>query len=339
MAEGIEVFENTFRHQIQSGGEIRIQKNLFTKKFGDGEGEWPVQEDRYRLLWMPACPHAHKVVITRRLLGLDKVISLGTTGIFRDPKGWVFTEDEGEKDSVLGIHYLKEIYDRDCPDGDYKERPTVPVIADTVTGKGVNNDHFWIPIYFDTAWKPFHKAGAPDLYPEAFREEINELNHFIFERINNGVYDVGFARSQEAYEKAYHRFFEALDILEKRLEDRRFLLGDYITDSDIRLYPTLVRFDAVYFQVFHANKKKLIDYKNLWAYARELYQVSEIKESTFFDIYKRHYQLSPHLKPLWGNIYSIKAKGPDVSVWEEPVDREHLSADPEEKFKKEQSGY
>lgn len=110
MAEGIEVFESTFRHQIQADGEIKVQDNFFKKKFGKEEGEWPVEAGRYRLLWMPACPHAHKVIIARRLLGLDKVISLGSTGIFRDPKGWVFSEDSDEKDPILGIHYLKEIY-------------------------------------------------------------------------------------------------------------------------------------------------------------------------------------------------------------------------------------
>ncbi|MBE5989780.1 MAG: glutathione S-transferase family protein [Paenibacillaceae bacterium] len=332
LAEGVEIFENTFRHQIQSDGEITIQENFFRDKFGDKEGEWPVEPDRYRLLWMPACPHAHKVVIARRLLGLDRVISLGTTGIYRDPKGWVFTEDPGEKDPVLGIHYLKELYDSDAPGGDYKERPTVPILADTFTGRGVNNDHFWIPVYFETAWKPYHKKSAPELYPADLREEIDQWNHFIFHRINNGVYDIGFARSQAAYETAYHLFFEAMDILDKRLESRRFLLGDYITDSDIRLYPTLARFDVVYHQVFKANKKRLTDYKNLWSYARDLYHVPEIKESTYFDIYKRHYQLSPHLKPLWGNVHSIVAKGPDVSGWELQADREFLSRNPKEKF-------
>lgn len=333
MAEGIEIFENTFRHQIQADGGIKIQDNFFKKKFGTGEDEWPVVPDRYRLLWMPACPHAHKVILARKLLGLDRVISLGTTGIFRDPKGWVFTEDPDEVDPVFGIHYLKEIYDKDALGGDFRERPTVPIIADELTGRGVNNDHFWIPIYFETAWKPYHKEHAPELYPKERRKEIDELNHFIFERINNGVYDVGFAGTQEAYEKAYKAFFEAMDILDQRLETNRFLFGDYITDSDIRLYPTLARFDVVYHQVFRANKKRLVEYKNLWPYARDLYQVPEIKESTFFDVYKRHYQLSPHLKPLWGNVHSIVAKGPDVSGWEIPAGRETLSRNPGEKFK------
>jgi putative glutathione S-transferase len=333
MAEGIDIFERTFRHQIQANGEIKVQENFFQKKFGSGPGEWPLQANRYRILWMPACPHAHKVVIAWKLLGLDKVISLGTTGIFRDPKGWVFTEDEEEKDPVLGIHFLKDLYDKDAPDGDYKERPTVPIIADIITKSGVNNDHFWIPIYLETVWRPYHKKHAPDLYPSNLSGEIDKLNHFIYNRINNGVYDMGFARSQETYEKAFEAFFEAMDLLDQRLATRRFLLGDYITDSDIRLFPTLARFDVAYHQVFRANKKRLVDYKNLWPYARDLYQVPEIKETTNFDTFKMHYQLSPHLKPLWGNIHSIVAKGPDVSGWEAASGREYLSQDTKEKFK------
>jgi len=312
MAEGIEVFENTFRHQMNENGSMQIQENLFLKKFGNGPDEWPVEKNRYRLLWMPACPHAHKVVIARKLLGLDSVISLGATGLFREKDGWVFSEDKDGLDPVLKIHYLKELYTREDPD--YKKRPTVPIIADEKTKKGVNNDHFWIPIYLETVWKPFHKKNAPDLYPLEFREEIDKMNTFIFHRVNNGVYDLGFARTQKAYDTAYDKLFEALDYLEHRLEDNRFLFGDYITDSDIRLYPTLARFDVVYYQVFRANRNRIRDYKNLWGYAKDLYQVPDIKESTYFEAYKKHYQLSPHLRPLWGNQYALVAKGPDNSV-------------------------
>ncbi len=333
MAEGIEVFERTFRNQIQADGEIKDLDFAFKRKFGGGEDEWPIERGRYRLIWMPACPHAHKVVITRNLLGLDKVISLGTTGIYRTTDGWAFTDDPEEKDPVLGVHLLKDIYDRDYGEAGFPDRPTVPVIVDTKTGHAANNDHFWHPIYLNMAWKPYHKKNAPDLYPEELRTEIDQLNQYIFKRVNEGVYNVGFARSQAAYEKAYHLLFEALDILDKRLEDRRFLLGDYITDADIRLYPTLARFDVAYFQVFRANRNRLIDFKNLCPYARDIYQIPEIKEVTSFETYKKHYQLSPHLKPLWGNIYSLVAKGPDTSVWKQPAGREKLSRHPDEKFK------
>ncbi len=330
MPGAVNLFEDTFRHQMNDDGSMKIQDNLFKRKFGNGADEWPVEAERYRLIWMPACPHAHKVVIVRKLLGLDRVISLGTTGILRERDGWVFSEDPGRVDPVLKIHALKEVYALEKPD--FNERPTVPILVDTKTGRGANNDHVWIPIYLETAWKPLHKPHAPELYPQAFRQDIDALNGFLFQRVNNGVYDLGFARNQQAYDQAYDRLFEALDALEERLEQRRFLFGDYITDSDVRLYPTLARFDVVYHTVFRANRNRIMDYKNLWGYARDLYQVPACKESTFFDIYKRHYQCSPHLRLLWGNTHGLVAKGPDTSVWETPHGREKLSRDPDQKF-------
>lgn len=318
----IKVFENTFKNEAKKDGSQTMQTCLFTKKFGDGEDEWPVEADRYRLLWMPACPHAHKVVIVRTLLGLDNVISLGATGPFRTPQGWVFSEDPGEVDPVLGIHYLQDLYLRENPN--YEGRPTVPIIADTKTVKGVNNDHFWLTIYLETAWKKLHKDGAPDLYPEAIRNEIDELNKIIYENVNVGFYNLGFARSQSAYEKGYEKLFDTLEMLDARLEHQRYLFGDKITDSDVRLYPSLVRYDVVYYFQFRANKRRLREFKNLWAYARDLYQIPEFAESTDFNFIKRSYQLSPHLRPLWGNEYGILSKGPEIDSWSIPHGRESI---------------
>ena len=323
--EGIELFERTFRHQIQENGEIGDLDYMFKAKFGDGPGEWPVEAGRYRIIWMPGCPHAHKVVITWKLLGLDKVISLGTTGILRTPKGWVFSEDPDGLDPVLKVHYLHDIYLRHDPT--YEGRSTVPTIVDTVTGQGVNNDHYYIPIYFNTQWRKFFKEGVPDLYPEEIRPEIDSLSMYVFKRINEGVYRCGFARSQEALEKGYNDFFEAMDFLEEHLAGRRFLFGDYITDTDIRLYPSLVRFRQTYNQIFRADKKRLDDYPNLWGYARDLYQTDGFRDTTYLDLIKKHYQLSPHLRALFGNEYGIYAKGPDTEGWETPHGREKLSKD------------
>ena len=331
---GIEIFENTFRHQIQENGEIGEQKNIFNGRIGKEDGKWPLEAGRYRLLWMPACPHAHKSVLTWKLLGLDQVISLGTTGIYRDPKGWVFSEDPQEKDPVLQVHFLKEIYDRSVPDGDYQGRPTVPTLADTVTGKGVNNDYKWLPKILAEDFKGFQKKDAPQLYLPGREKEIDDFCLYIVENVTEGVYGMGFARSQKAYEEAYEKFFSVMDELDKRLEDSRFLFGDYITLADIHLYPTLARFDFAYHQVFRANRNRLTEFKNLWPYARDIYQIPEVKEYTYFDIYKKHYQTSPHLKPLWGNVHSLVAKGPDPSGWEIPADREYLSKDPENKLLK-----
>lgn len=315
----LEIFEKTFEKENKQDGSMTMQASLFTKKFGDEPGEWPVEAGRYRLLWMPACPHAHKVVIVRKLLGLDKVISLGATGPFRTPQGWVFSEDPEEVDPVLGIHYIQDLYLKEDPN--YTGRPTVPIIADTVTGSGVNNDHFWLTIYLETAWKKYHKPEALDLYPEELREEIDGLNQFIFKEINAGFYNLGFTRNQSAYEQGFDDLFEALESLDKRLAHSRYLFGEEITDSDVRLFPSLARYDVVYYYQFKANKKSLRDFPNLWAYARDLYQIPAFKESTDFDFIKRSYQMSPHLKPLWGNVNAILSKGPEIESWNTPHGR------------------
>ena len=330
--KGIEYFESTFKEQIGADGEIKTRDFVFQTLFGDGEGEAPVEADRYRLIWMPGCPHAHKVVITWKLLGLDKVISLGTTGILRTPTGWVFSEDPGEVDPVLQVHSLHELYLNTDPS--FTGRSTVPSIVEVATKKVVNNNHYYIPQYLNTAWEKFHKENAPVLYPEDIREDIENLNRYVFTRVNEGFYKCGFARSQEQYERGYNRLFEALDFLEDHLEKRRFLFGDYITDTDIRLYPSLVRYYFAYHQVFRANRQRLSDFKNLWGYARDLYQTEGIRETTFFDEIKKHYQISPHLRPLWGNVHGLYAKGPDKEPWETPSGRERLSSNPEEKFRR-----
>ena len=261
--------------------------------------------------WLPTFA---KVVIVRKLLGLDDAISLGTAGLFRTEKGWVFSEDPGGKDPVLGIHYINDIYMAEDPN--YKGRPTVPIIVDTVTGKGVNNDNFNLTTYLETDWKPFHKSGAPYLYPEDKRKEIDALNLIIYNDINCGVYKAGFAHTQRAYERAYDRVFTVLDDLEERLADRRYLFGDEITDSDVRLYTTLARFDIVYYQLFRLNRNRIVDFKNLSRYVRDLYHIPEFKESTNFDFIKTHYYRSPHLKALFGNTHDLLPKGPDLSFWD-----------------------
>lgn len=206
-------------------------------------------------------------------------------------------------------------------DPDYQGRFTVPALVDLKTKKVVNNDYFHLTLYFETAWKKYHKPGAPDLYPEELREEIDTLNDIIFREVNNGVYKAGFARNQEAYEEAYHMVFNRLDWLEKRLADRRYLFGDKITESDVRLYVTLARFDVAYHNIFRVNKKRLRDYDNLWAYARDLYQTPGFGDTTDFAAIKKHY----HIDCNPGNIHQIIAKGPDEEAWLLPHGREKLS--------------
>lgn len=313
--------------EITTDGSFNRQKNRFTTPFGNGEGELPVEAGRYRLLWSAVCPWAHRSVIVRRILGLEDVISLGTASPMR-PKlphvDWEFSLDPGGVDPVLGIKYLSEIYQKTA--SDYFGRPTVPVMVDIKEQKVVNNDYFKLTNYLETVWAPFHKEGAPDLYPESLRGEMDELNDIIFHDVNNGVYKCGFAQSQEAYEQAYDALFSRLDELEKRLSTKRFLFGDYITDSDVRLYATLVRFDAAYYSAFKANRNRIVDFPNLWGYLRDLYQTIGFGDTTDFDAIKRHYHLSHHIASDDQKGHNqILPKGPDLSGLESPHSRQALS--------------
>ncbi|MGY3718236.1 glutathione S-transferase family protein [Sutcliffiella cohnii] len=317
--------------EISENGSFKRQKNKFTTPFGNNPGNLPVEANRYRLLWTPACPWAHRTVIVRNILGLDQVISLGTASPLR-PKisqvDWEFSLDEKGVDPVLQIRYMSEIYKKTEPE--YSGRPTVPVMVDLKTNTVANNDYFKLTNYLETAWKPFHKENAPNLYPDELRNDIDELNDVIFHDINNGVYKCGFALSQEAYEEAYDRLFARLDELEDRLSNRRFLFGDYITDSDVRLYSTLVRFDAAYYTAFNTNRTLIREFPNLWGYARDLYQTAGFGDTTDFDSIKKHYHVSITIFVDKEDV-KILPKGPDLSCWNEPHHRERLSGK-KEKF-------
>lgn len=302
-------------HEITKDGAFNRQKNRFTTPFGDGPAELPVEAGRYRLLWARICPWAHRAVIVRELLGLQNIISLGTASPVRTANGWEFSLDEGGVDPVLGIRYLPEIYAKTDPE--YNGRATVPTVVDVTTEKVVNNDYFRLTNYFETAFQPFHKEGAPELYPLELRAEIDEFNDILFHEVNNGVYKAGFAHSQAAYEQAYDVLFARLDQLEERLSSQRYLFGDSITDSDVRFYVTLARFDAAYYSVFRTNGNRIIDFPNIWNYAKDLYQTPGFGNTTDFDSIKRGYQLGNHAE----NPNQILAKGPDVSIWNEPHDR------------------
>ncbi|QWU17728.1 putative glutathione S-transferase [Paenibacillus sophorae] len=306
---------------VRDGSFIR-QQNRFTSVFGEGPGELAVQAGRYRLIWSAACPWAHRAVIVRRLLGLEDAIGLGTVDPIRPNlphTDWAFTLDEGGVDPVLGIRYLSEAYLKADPG--YTGRPTVPAIVEIESGKVVNNDYFRLTNHLETTWAPLHKEEAPNLYPEHLRGEIDTLNDTIFHEVNNGVYKAGFARSQEAYEKAYTALFHRLDELEKHLSTQRYLFGDALTDSDVRLYTTLVRFDAAYYTAFRCNRQRLADYAHLWAYARDLYQTPGFGDTTDFEAIKKHYHLSALIAAEGSNPYRILPKGPDLSVWNEPHGR------------------
>lgn len=318
--------------EIKADGSFNRQKKLFSTRFGEEPGQLPVAEGRYRLIWAAPCPWSHRAVIVRKLLGLENVISLGAVDPIRPdvPRiDWAFTLDDNDKDPVLDIKYLSEIYLQ--TEADYAGRPTVPVMIDTVSNQVVHNDYFMLTTEFETKWKSFHKDNAPDLYPFTLREEIDQLNDKIYNDVNNGVYKCGFAQSQNAYEEAYEILFTRMDELEERLVDKRFLFGDFITEADVRLYVTLARFDVAYYSAFNANKYRLKDYPNLWGYARDLYATEGFGDTTNFEAIKTHYYLSAKLAPDQKEKTIIIPKGPDLSGWDVAHGREQLSGK-KEKF-------
>ena len=305
--------------EIDEYGNFHRQPNHFTKGFGEGEN--PVEADRYILFWGKGCNWSNRASIARELLGLDKAIKVEIVdwGDYEKPLGWEFINSPNHINKETGAQFLSELYYN--ADDDYEGRTTVPALVDYKEKKVVNNDYFHLTLYFETAWKKYHKPGAPDLYPEELREEIDALNDIIFREVNNGVYKAGFARNQEAYEEAYHTVFNRLDWLEERLADRRYLFGDKITESDVRLYVTLARFDVAYHNIFRVNKKRLRDYNNLWAYARDLYQTPGFGDTTNFAAIKKHY----HIDCCPSNEFAIVPNGPDESLWLTPHGREKLS--------------
>ncbi|KAB2343317.1 glutathione S-transferase family protein [Actinomadura rudentiformis] len=302
--------------QEMAAGRFVRQPNRFTDTItADGSSGYPAESGRYRLFVSYACPWAQRTLIVRALLGLDEVISLGVVDPIRDERGWRFPD----RDPVTGAAFLSELYL--ATDGSYKGRYTVPCIWDTVTGRLVTNDFPAITTTFETQFTDYHPTGAPDLYPVELRPDIDELNELVYATVNNGVYRAGFATEQNAYEEAVDALFATLDRLEERLSTRRYLFGDRVTEADIRLYTTLARFDAVYHGHFKCNLRRLVDYPNLWGYARDLYEQPAFRDTTDFDQIKRHYYVTlTNVNPS-----GVVPKGPVVD-WTEPHGRAALSA-------------
>ncbi|MBM7508427.1 putative glutathione S-transferase [Nocardioides salarius] len=297
----------------------RITQGARRPEHGPVEGElWPAEPGRYRLVAAKACPWANRSIIVRGLLGLEDVISLGTPGPTHDKRSWTFDLDPGGKDPVLGIERLQEAYFARFPD--YPRGITVPAMVEVESGKLVTNDFPWITHDLFFEWREHHRPDAPDLWPAESREEMEQVMKRIFTEVNNGVYRCGFAGDQESYESAYDRLFDALDWLEGRLGERRYLMGDAITEADVRLFTTLVRFDAVYHGHFKCNRNKLTEMPNLWGYARDLYSIPEFGDTIDFEQIKAHYYVvHSDINPT-----GIVPKGPDESLWRTPHDRDRL---------------
>ncbi len=300
----------------------RDQRYITTRITADWRDGFPVEPGRYRLVVSRACPWASRAIIVRRLLGLEGVLSMGVAGPVHDARSWTFDLDPGGRDPVLGIERLQDAYLARFPG--YGRGITVPAIVDIPAGQVVTNDYAQITLDLSTQWKAYHRPGAPDLYPADRRAEIDEVTHLVFQDVNNGVYRCGFTGTQAAYEKAYRRLFDRLDWLSARLECQRYLAGDTITEADIRLFTTLVRFDAVYHGHFKCNRHKLTELPVLWAYARDLFQTPGFGDTVDFDHIKRHYyQVHRDINPT-----GIVPAGPDLSGWLSPHSRESLGGRP-----------
>ncbi|BCJ41833.1 glutathione S-transferase [Actinoplanes ianthinogenes] len=307
---------------MTSGEFTRDQRYIATRITADARDGYPVEPGRYRLVVSRACPWANRAIIVRRLLGLEDVLSMGIAGPTHDERSWTFDLDPGGRDPVLGIERLQEAFFRRFPG--YDKGITVPAIVDVPSGAVVTNDFAQITIDLSLEWAKHHRPGAPRLYPAELRAEIDEVNAAVYADVNNGVYRAGFATTQEAYEKAYHRLFERLDWLSARLEGQRYLVGETITEADVRLFTTLARFDAVYHGHFKCNRQKLSEMPVLWAYARDLFQTPGFGDTIDFRHIKQHYyEVHRMINPT-----GVVPAGPDLRGWLTPHGREALGGRP-----------
>jgi putative glutathione S-transferase len=280
-----------------SGGEfIREESQFRDRVSADGSSGFPAEAGRYHLYVSLACPWAHRTLILRRLKGLEEAIPVSVVDPLMGEEGWRFSDAPGcIPDTVNGFAFLHQVYT--AARADYTGRVTVPVLWDRSRSTIVNNESAEIIRMLNSEFGAFARDRT-DYYPAALGREIHEINAFVYERVNNGVYRCGFAGTQEAYERAVARLFGALDELEARLSRRRYLAGDRITEADWRLFTTLVRFDAVYHGHFKCNLRRIADYPSLSGYLRELYQFPGVAGTVDFDHIKRHYYGSHrHINP------------------------------------------
>ena len=315
--------------EIDERGAFIRQPNHFRTPFGDGEGELKAEAGRYKLLWAKGCHWSNRAAIVRELLGLQDAISVNIVGHSGESNkyGWGFPNDPGHEDPELKVKFLSELYKNADPD--YRGRCTVPSFVDKQTKKVVNNDYHRLTNYLEVAFRPFQASDAPDLYPEELRQEIDDFNDWLFPNINNAHYRMAFCQSLEAYKEAYDDFYRAMNELEERLSTRRFLFGDYVTDSDVRFYVTLVRWDTHYYRNLGPLTKRVKDFTNIWNYIRDLYVIPAFKNNTYFRDFSR--------ESNEGQLFaSFNARFVDQidyeSIFSEPTNRAALSQTPEEKF-------
>ena len=275
-------------------------RNKISKEPGS---KYPPVAGRYHLYISLACPWAHRTLILRKFKNLESTIGVTIVDPLMNKNGWEFTNDT-DAEFTYGFKYLYQLYAKSDPT--YTGRVSVPVLWDKETQTIVNNESSEIIVMFNNEFE------GNDYYPENLRSEIDEVNGFVFAKVNSGVYKAGFAKKQEAYDQAVTELFDALNALEQRLNNQRFLTGNDFTLADVRLFTTLVRFDAVYVGHFKCNLRRLVDYPNLWNYTKDVFQIPGISETVdFYHIKNHYYQSHPHVNPN-----RIVPKGPVINFLE-----------------------
>jgi len=257
------------------GSFVRPESGFRDRVTRDGSSSFKAEAGRYVLVTAPSCPWAHRTVLMRKLKALESAIGILQSDLPKG-EGWAYSRGLDDLEPIDGVFHVHQVYTAARPD--YTGRATVPVLWDRETSTIVNNESSEIIRMLNSEFDEFGDA-AVDLYPEALRSAIDPINAFTYETINDGVYRCGFARSQQAYEVSFRRLFAALDEIEQRLGRQRYLVGDRFTEADLRLFPTLVRFDAVYYSHFKCNLRRIADYHHLSNYLREIYQIPGVAET------------------------------------------------------------
>jgi len=278
------------REQGEDGRFLRQQDAFRELVTADGSSGFVAVPGRYHLYVSWACPWAHRTILVRKLTRLENVIGMTVVDPIRDERGWAFRNGPGcSEDPVNGFQFLSEAYF--ATDPEYDGRVTVPVLWDKQERRIVSNSDDDLMRMLNNQFDAFTDSTL-DLYPPAYRSEIDQLNELIYETVNDGVYRAGFASLQQAYEKAVFPLFDTLNRLEARLQKQRYLFGSALLETDLRLFVTLIRFDPVYHGHFKCNIRQLADYPNLFSYLRDLYQIEGIAETVNFDHIKRHYYVT-----------------------------------------------
>lgn len=320
--------------EIDEKGYWVRQHNYLTTPFGEEEGNLKADKDRYIIYWNPGCNWSQRPVIVRELLGLTDVIKeqkVKPTGE-HNKYGWGFPDQENFADETTGVHFLSDLYTNANPD--YTGRATTPTLADYQQKIAVNNDYHRLTNYLEVQFRKYQPVDAPDLYPVKFRKEIDELNDWLFPNINDGHYRQAFAQSPEAYKDGHDAFHAALEKLDERLATNRFLFGDYITDSDIRAYVSLIKWETDFYLAAGPQKKRITEYKNVWEYVKELYSIP-----AFSRYINRHNHAANDRKGDFSSyIYRIVSKLDLDEYLKTDHARASLSEDPDNLFLKHPAG-